>query len=613
MSTLFRNPLSSRSTTNHLSASSSATWKTNVSKSSSVKRARSPEPGDSLHAKRTKALFESPRLPAASNRDEVRRRDGKETKEDRDRKRLEREEEFRVKYTRAFPNWVFYFDLDLLEPDTASVRKELERLVMHMGARIEDFFSKDVTHLIVASAEEGLVNKENHKSRLGQDDPSGLKSPIQLRRAAVDTPGAELVKKALAFDQKVWSVDKLRSVLDRCIPSTSGTPASTSAAPRTAQLTRERSLTRLLESERLHGTSERDPTQKRHDFVYFAKNSYFVLVEDIRQELQTIVALEYPVSKSRDGKEKGSWPVLYCDPRARGPFVPFDEKEEKRVEKAERAEQDREQELARRKAKLREQERRRRAQQAAMKKGDLRRTVSMHNMRRRASQGEEFAEDFPDRLDFEGDADSVAASGYLASGNYVAASGNSVGITSTTGTTSTAGLSLRSLHLPRNIAGKLNKEIITSRRLSYVQPTVGKENSMGPPLTIPDRPQRMLRKSRSTNTMRLPKRDEGSKPGYCESCRVKFEDFNDHIVSKKHRKFAEDDANFANLDHVLSRVKRRTLEEVRAENQNFDLASEHETDEDAEGELDDEDCTMTLPKNTDEEVEWEQWVEPEAV
>lgn len=77
-------------------------------------------------------------------------------------------------------------------------------------------------------------------------------------------------------------------------------------------------------------------------------------------------------------------------------------------------------------------------------------------------------------------------------------------------------------------------------------------------------------------------------------------------MSKKHRKFAEDDANFANLDHVLSRVKRRTLEEVRAENQNFDLASEHETDEDAEGELDDEDCTMTLPKNTDEEVEWEQ-------
>lgn len=346
-------------------------------------------------------------------------------------------------------------------------------------------------------------------------------------RAAVDTPGVELVKKALAFDQKVWSVDKLRSVLDRCIPSTSATPASTSAAPRAAQLTRERSLTRLLESERLHGTSERDPTQKRHDFVYFAKNSYFVLVEDIRQELQTIVALEYPVSKSRDGKEKGSWPVLYCDPRARGPFVPFDEKEEKRVEKAERAEQDREQELARRKAKLREQERRRRAQQAAMKKGDLRRTVSMHNMRRRASQGEEFAEDFPDRPDFEGDADSVAASGYLASGNYVAASGNSVGITSTTGTTSTAGLSLRSLHLPRNIAGKLNKEIVTSRRLSYVQPTVGKENSMGPPLTIPDRPQRMLRKSRSTNTMRLPKRDEGSKPGYCESCRVKFEDFND--------------------------------------------------------------------------------------
>ena len=289
-------------------------------------------------------------------------------------------------------------------------------------------------------------------------------------------------------------------------------------------------MTRLLESERLHGTSERDPTQKRHDFVYFSKNSYFVLVEDIRQELQTIVAMEYSITKSRDGREKGGWPVLHCDPRARGPFLPYDEKEERRVEKAEQAEHDRERDLARRKAKLREQERRRRAQLDALKKGDLRRTVSMHNMRRRLSQGEEFA-DCVD-LEVEGDPESAAASGYLASGNYVAASGNSVGITSTTGTTSTAGLSLRSLHLPRNIAGKLNKEIVTSRRLSQFLPTVGKENAMGPPLTIPDRPQRTLRKSRSTNTMRLPKRDEGSKPGYCESCRVKFEDF--HQVTTNH-------------------------------------------------------------------------------
>ena len=48
---------------------------------------------------------------------------------------------------------------------------------------------------------------------------------------------------------------------------------------------------------------------------------------------------------------------------------------------------------------------------------------------------------------------------------------------------------------------------------------------MGPPV-LPERAH-VLRKSKSTNTMRLPKREEGAKPGYCESCRVKFENFKD--------------------------------------------------------------------------------------
>lgn len=38
-----------------------------------------------------------------------------------------------------------------------------------------------------------------------------------------------------------------------------------------------------------------------------------------------------------------------------------------------------------------------------------------------------------------------------------------------------------------------------------------------------------------------------------------------HIAGRKHRKFAEDDANFLQLDCVLARVKRRTLAEVEEE------------------------------------------------
>jgi len=48
--------------------------------------------------------------------------------------REERKAEFRVKYTRAFPSWVFYFDLDTLDPQSAASRRILENKVSSLGA-----------------------------------------------------------------------------------------------------------------------------------------------------------------------------------------------------------------------------------------------------------------------------------------------------------------------------------------------------------------------------------------------------------------------------------------------------------------------------------------------
>lgn len=41
------------------------------------------------------------------------------------------------------------------------------------------------------------------------------------------------------------------------------------------------------------------------------------------------------------------------------------------------------------------------------------------------------------------------------------------------------------------------------------------------------------------------------KPGYCENCRVKYDYFDDHINSNRHRKFAIDDSNFADIDRLI--------------------------------------------------------------
>ncbi|KAK5278747.1 Cdc7p-Dbf4p kinase complex regulatory subunit [Cryomyces antarcticus] len=46
------------------------------------------------------------------------------------------------------------------------------------------------------------------------------------------------------------------------------------------------------------------------------------------------------------------------------------------------------------------------------------------------------------------------------------------------------------------------------------------------------------------------------KPGYCENCRDKFEDFSEHILSRKHRKFALTPDNWKELDELLVQLDR---------------------------------------------------------
>ncbi|KAL4074024.1 Dfp1/Him1, central region-domain-containing protein [Scleroderma yunnanense] len=547
-----------------------------------VKRPRSPDAAGHAaptpaSSKRVKSISVEPTTLVAPNDDERR---------DKDQRRVAREaakNEFRIKYTRAFPSFAFYFDLDQLDPQSAALRSSLVARVVQLGARVDDFFSNEITHLITnesLGAEDISYNKENaHRMRPTGRTTSFLKSPIKLTgRASEDgcSQNFSLVDKAQAFGIKIWNTTKLDSVLERCdVPASALLKQAPSAQAIPATSTNQRCLTRLLASERLHGTSERDPTQKRHDFRYFSKHSYFVLVEDAQQELATIHTLEYPITKGKDNKERGAWPVLYCHPNSRGPFIEFDERERRRWEKSRRAEEDKEHERQQRAARELQQKKRAVAWLAS-RKPDLRRSVSMNNLHRQATNGcvEEYADFDADLLDTQ---PSANASGYLAStctGAYVAASGNSVAIASATGTTSTAGRSLRTLDLPASLRGRMQQHVVTSRKVSSLG-TKGTQNRepgvMGPPEGIPER---VLRKSRSTNTLKLPKRDEGTKPGYCESCRVKFNDFEFHIRDRRHRKFAEDDSNYLQLDFLLNRVKRRTRQQYEEERQSYAISED---------------------------------------
>lgn len=456
---------------------------------------------------------------------------------------------------------------------------------MQLGGIIEDFFSKEVTHLITNQKGEGDddADKENNPKSTVSKMNLTMKSPSKSRTRVVGDDGAGLITKAMEWKMKTWSTAKLDSVLSRCLEVsmlTGSNPSRTIIAPQpTNPVHPYRSLARLLQSERVHGSTERDPTQKRHDFTYFSRGSYWVLVEDMQQELATIAAHEYEVTKGRDSSIKGSWPVAHCHPHARGPFIPFDDRERRRWEKAKREEMEQQDEQAREQKKrllrLEAMKRKALAQVHSKGPGDLRRSASMNNLHRRGILDEQ---EFGEALGGD-DIDSANASGYLGSGAYVAASGNSVSITSTTGTTSTAGYS-HSRPLPPSLRAQIGNEVTTSRKLASVAKDGDGKSTMGPPAYIPAR--NGLRKSRSTNSLRLPRREEGSKPGYCETCRVKFDDFKAHVKTKKHDKYANNAANFSSLDFVLSRVRRRTCAEVEADQQRGEQEEDYHCDDDDE-------------------------------
>ncbi|KIY65912.1 hypothetical protein CYLTODRAFT_399625 [Cylindrobasidium torrendii FP15055 ss-10] len=448
-------------------------------------------------------------------------------RERRDMERYKKDIEWKSKYTKAFPAFSFHFDADNLSMSKEAINNAKADILALKG-KIEDFFSKDITYLISDyNAQDAPRNKENRTQR--RLPGSACPSPTKTR-----VPEATLYTKAVNLEIGVWSTSKLKVILDRLLSDT--------AEPKLPIPERKPNLKDLLATEKITGsTTERDPTQRRHDWTYFEPDSYYVLVEDIHGKQATIIAHQYTPKKG----EKEPWPVLYCDPRSSNPFRPFDEKEKKRMERVQQEEKSKK-DKAREKVEL---QRIKNVERRVSHGHDLRRAASVGNLQRRLTEEEE------EELEVVEDLGSANASGFLASG-YVAASGNSVSIASTHPTTSTSGSFVRQSSMNSALRKQQQHEVLTSRK------------AMAPPPVPHD-----LRRTRSTNTLRprvttkLPKRDEGAKPGYCECCREKFSDYKTHIKGDRHRRFAENEKNFRELDSLLGEVKRRPVEEAWIEDQ----------------------------------------------
>ncbi|WVQ85007.1 hypothetical protein IAT38_007171 [Cryptococcus sp. DSM 104549] len=437
------------------------------------------------------------------------------------------EEKWSAKWVKAFPNLVFHFEIGAEEGGGKALRSR----VIKMGAKVEQFFSTRVTHLIVKGG-----NTPQSKSR----NTEALKNPFVVE----STGPTDLIEKAEAMNMKVWPVKKLSDILARIAPIEKPVP------------TDSLSLSTLLEEERLHGTRERDLTAPRPDFYYFKPNNKFLLIEDATGKHRTIMVKEYT---HRDGPD---WPTLHSGflrvPSSYQSPVPVSKLRERAIKL-----------LVERQPYLGEQP-----------PSSLKRSASLSSMPSTPKLPE--AQPYQD------------------------ASGNSVVITSNIASTSTPNTPHLAGGLPtlgsnrdralvqmskrvQVLKGNANARIAASKQeakdsvfspagASAPKALPGRRHSTGhtdlnkkfesqesvikmlkqarEPVQEDPIPAAQRIRNREKVEMGLKGRDQDTAAGYCENCRLKYADLSVHMVSKKHRRFALNDENFASLDRLLGTLER---------------------------------------------------------
>jgi regulatory subunit for Cdc7p protein kinase len=267
---------------------------------------------------------------------------------------------------------------------------------------------------------------------------------------------------------------------------------SYSPAKTTTATTRTLSLPSLLRDEQLFGTRERDPFVPRLDTHYFAPKSCYVLVEDSTGEHRPVVTKEY--ERPRRGEDP-AWPVLWGGIEGRGGFYRYEGpaiKYERRLPPPV---------LAR--PVLAAIQPTGFAGVAARAVGgagaaDLRRTVSLSNLRKNqpVRQGA-----LPEPL--------------ASKPAYIAASGNSQTITSNIASSTRSGALV-----PGGLSGMPDKRLAILERSMVSMGKGGLSKRL-----VPGKLRRSTSVDAGLNVKAPAPRSEPKKPGYCENCRIKYDDF----------------------------------------------------------------------------------------
>ncbi|KAH6690712.1 Dfp1/Him1 [Plectosphaerella plurivora] len=528
-------------------------------------------------------------LPQRTARPVVRERTQQPQQHQVQHENAERIRQWQVEYQSRFPKMVFYF-----ESISEELRAKLSKQAISLGAREERFFSNAITHVVTtrpiptsneeahATHEEpapeeqpqtinpSLLDRSTDTRRRLFDAVTRRATPLQSHEDSTRRPrpvrNNDILHKARDMGKRIWPLEKFQRMLDILLEPeayVNRTESSRNGAG-VKRAAEEPKLSQLLQHERINGPSDRDQTVTARELVPF-KGPY-LYVYDIEEKYKPIMLREYP---KVNNKYEGEWPQFRTVADGRCPFVEEPDNDRRKA----RAEKEKEKERAA-KAAAESRPTLQPPEVAAPKPVVGKRSLTemqdgQNQLRTGVKPMDMFHATKPlsKQVDLSGftsraPAARLFAGEPVASGvqpSHLTSAIRSQMISSASGMGAIkAGTSKEILGLQRRVLQRTtNSQDPSSRRPEAELDPSSRSTSMG---RVASRRLELIEEGTdkaSSKPQPAPQKSRRDlKSGYCENCQDKFKDFDEHVLSRKHRKFADNDDNWAELDGLLSQLSR---------------------------------------------------------
>ncbi|KAI9826627.1 MAG: hypothetical protein M1832_006223 [Thelocarpon impressellum] len=447
--------------------------------------------------------------------------------------------------------------------------------------------------------------KFTFEASMGRKNQSnGTRSAAEGESRKQNGANGDVLSKAREMGIKIWALEKLQRMMTTMFDTDTGAQAQhghntrSNAVAGTGRLTREADLSQLLRNERLNGPSDRDPTVATKEMILF--KGPFMYVRDMDEKARPIMVREYPKVANR---EDGNWPQFRSVSNGKCPFVEElvparrDYDRERAREKEAQLKREAEQEAPRTRA----------SAAAATESGCMqppgKKQRALVENEDAANRGTEA----PDAKLFERPAKVIPAKRDSTESFFRPAQNQHVG-NGRAATQLFGGEPVASGLQQSNITSAIRSQMIsstaaapgakagTSKEVYELKRKVLEKNA-GPPSYrtaatdsapkndkiavtnfraakrraqaklgfidedfTPSEEEENARQVEAVEKVRASQRKKSvkreAKPGYCENCREKFDDFDEHTLSRKHRKFAVNTENWSDLDALLVHLGR---------------------------------------------------------